>query len=136
MNARLLSLFLVALALLATPGCFYIIELDDPRIYGADAFCSSDGWWDLTANVEHPDGGGEVQFVWAEVTEVFYDRFYDVFVTTYLGEIDLFREGSEFWAVEVRSDRNFLDCFSSAEYDIRFVAQDFDGDRDSFTITR
>ena len=133
----------LALALLVAvlggslPGCIVFVEgRDYPRILEADAYCARDGWWEFTADVAHPDGDHLVDFVWAEVTEVWWDGWTGDRVYTYLGDVELAYDGDGLWYTEVASSPRFLDCFWAYDYDLQFIAEDADGDRDSYTITR
>lgn len=129
-----------ALGLALLSGCFVLTERpaprDYPRIDGADAWCARDNWWELEADVSHPDGVRAVDFVWVEVTEVWWDSWTGEESWTWLGDVDLGYVGDGIWYAEEPSSRSFLDCGWPYEYDLRFVAEDIDGDLDTFTITR
>ncbi len=132
----LLTSFSLVVLLATTPGCFYIVDAtpDYPRIRSVDGFCDRDDWWELTAEVSHPAGAGYVGAVWVDVTEVWWDQWGEV--QTDLGSVDLDYDGDGFWYAELPSSPSFLDCWWAYDYDLTFVAEDLDGDRDSVSITR
>ena len=133
------------LGLLLLPGCIVVVDppaeppperRDYPLIHDVDAFCAGDGWWEFNADVSHPDGNGDVDFVWAEVTEVWWNAWGEQTTYTYLGDVSLGYTGDGLWYAEEPSTYDFLDCSWPYDYDLRFVAEDLEGDTDSFTITR
>ncbi len=127
----------LTLALGALPGCVFIVDRDDyPEIRSADAYCELDGWWELVAEVRHPEGSLNVTSVWVNVVEVWWDQWGEETVFTDLGSVELGYDGDGYWYGETPSSPSFLDCSWPWEYDLTFVAEDRDGDRDSLTITR
>lgn len=132
MNRSLLPL--LALLLVGAPGCIFIIEADAPYIYTVDAWCDGTGWWLLEADVGHDSGPRGVRFVDVEVTELWYDPWGEV--ATFLGTVELAPEGDGWWSAAVRSSPSFLDCSWPDDYELRFIAEDTDGDLDVVTIIR
>ena len=137
MKRGLLGSLVAVVAASTLSGCFVLVErADSPRILEADAWCARDGWWEIEADVSHPDGDRDVDFVWVEVTEVWWDFWGENVTYTDLGDIDLEYAGDGLWYAEVPSEFGFLDCGWPYDYDLRFVAEDREGDTDSYTITR
>ena len=88
----------------------------------------------LEADVGHDSGPRGVRFVDVEVTELWYDPWGEV--ATFLGTVELAPEGDGWWSAAVRSSPSFLDCSWPDDYELRFIAEDTDGDLDVVTIIR
>lgn len=127
----------LVLCCLLCSGCFYFLDVpegrDFPHIVSPDAWCE-DGFWQLIVDVDHRHGSSDVDFVWVEVTEVWYGPFGTAY--TDLGSVDLDFRGDTTWHASLRSSVDFLHCAWPDEYEITFAAEDREGDRDAVTIVR
>ena len=141
---------LLALALLALVGCssgrsggggggggggIGIGDLVDyPTIVAATAGCAPDDWWDMWAEVSHPDGSQAVTEVTVDISYVFYDTLDDSMILEYLGGYYLDYQADGQWAAAVESGTDILDCYYEGEYHFLFGAADQEGETAAFEV--
>ena len=134
MKQYLQSLVSAALLILCS-GCIWTTASEDrtvyyPRLEEIAAGCDSQDWWDIWAQVSHPEGVHEVSWVWVEVSYVSYDDYDDMWLE-YIDDIPLEYVYDGEWGIFVSPDDHVLDCHYPFEYHFRFVAEDESGNRDS-----
>ncbi|MCO4769043.1 MAG: hypothetical protein KDA24_03370 [Deltaproteobacteria bacterium] len=112
-------------------GCFPPLPTV-PLIERVDAFCDTDGNWNLFAEVTHEDGPEAVEAVFVEVGLAFRDDNDQPYSEGQIGPaVDLIRlDGTEDeWGAQVGSNAAFLDCEAEFEYFFVFIAEDDEGDQ-------
>ncbi len=108
--------------------------MDYPTFLNATAGCAPDDWWDLWAEVSHPDGPRGVTEVTVDISYVFYDTLDDSMILEYLGGYYLDYQADGQWAAAVESGTDILDCYYEGEYHFLFGAADQEGETAAFEV--
>ncbi|MCK6531029.1 hypothetical protein L6R50_26870 [Myxococcota bacterium] len=124
---------LSCLLLLAVPLAGCVIRVDDdppgpfnspPEVVDAEAWCDNAlTFWTLDALVTDPDGDLDIDFVWAEVWEIYPDKS-----ETYVDTVDLYYDVDGWWTREIESEFGYLNCEFQYTYCFDFQAEDVFGD--------